>query len=132
MHDAVVTAGYDRTFDELPAHRANGAVLGASRRRRPRGRAAGWPIELDPGVRLDLGGIAKGYAADRAAGVILAAVGPCLVDAGGDIALHGKAWPVGVETGQSTITLEFPGGGIATSAATGAAGGAAAAASSTI
>jgi thiamine biosynthesis lipoprotein ApbE len=37
------------------------------------------------------------------------------IDAGGDIALHGKAWPVGVETDQGTITLEFAGGGIATS-----------------
>ena len=114
VHDAVVAAGYDRTFDELPAHRANGAVLGAPCGGGVHVDAAGSTIELDPGVRLDLGGIAKGYAADRAA-AILAAVGPCLVDAGGDIALHGKAWPVGVETGQGTITLEFPGGGIATS-----------------
>ena len=130
VHDAVVAAGYDRTFDELPAHRANGAVLGALCGGGVHVDAAGSTIELDPGVRLDLGGIAKGYAADRAA-AILAAVGPCLVDAGGDIALHGKAWPVGVETGQSTITLEFPAAGSRPRAATGAAG-AAAAASSTI
>lgn len=114
VHDAVVAAGYDRTFDELPVHRAHGAVLGAPCGGGVHVDAAGSTIELDPGVRLDLGGIAKGYAADRAA-AILAAVGPCLVDAGGDIALHGKAWPVGVETGQGTITLEFTGGGIATS-----------------
>ena len=54
-------------------------------------------IELDPGVRLDLGGIGKGYAADRAA-ELLALAGPCLVNAGGDVAVRGGAWPVGVET----------------------------------
>ena len=41
-----------------------------------------------PGVRLDLGGIAKGYAAERAA-ELLALAGPCLVNAGGDLAVRG-------------------------------------------
>ena len=45
-------------------------------------------IELERGVRLDLGGIGKGYAAERVAD-LLAAAGPCLVDAGGDIAVRG-------------------------------------------
>ncbi len=57
-------------------------------------------VTLPPGVRLDLGGIAKGWAADRAA-ERLAALGPCLVDAGGDIAARGAppgqpGWPIGV------------------------------------
>ena len=54
-------------------------------------------IRLAPGVRIDLGGIGKGYAAERAA-EILATAGPCLVNAGGDVATRGGAWPVGVET----------------------------------
>ena len=61
-------------------------------------------------MRLDLGGIGKGYAAERAA-ELLALAGPCLVNAGGDIAIRGGSWPVGVEH----ITLQLGGGGLATS-----------------
>jgi thiamine biosynthesis lipoprotein len=68
-------------------------------------------VELEPGVRLDLGGIAKGYAADRAC-ELLALAGPCLVNAGGDVAVRGGAWPVGVAPG---LTLELAAGGLATS-----------------
>ncbi len=110
VHDAVVAAGYDRTFDELPRDggpvptaRCGGAV-----------RVDGRRIELDPGVRLDFGGIGKGYAADRAADV-LAAAGPCLVNAGGDVAIRGGAWPIGIETGRDTLTVELMGGALATS-----------------
>ena len=62
VHDALLAAGYDRTFSELddgpppaPPSPAGGGV-----------RVDGTRIELEPGVRLDLGGIAKGYAAERA------------------------------------------------------------------
>ena len=71
-------------------------------------------IELDPGVHLDLGGIAKGYAVDRAA-KILGELGPCLVDAGGDIAARGRGWPIGLDTGDGTLTLELGDGAVATS-----------------
>ena len=71
------------------------------RRRAPRAcgggvRLTGTRIELDAGVRLDLGGIGKGYAAERAA-ELLAQAGPCLVNAGGDVAVRGGSWPIGVE-----------------------------------
>lgn len=105
VHDAVVSAGYDRTFAELgdaspgPPHRCGGTV-----------RVTGSRIELEPGARLDLGGIAKGYAAECAA-QLLALTGPCLVNAGGDIAVRGGAWPVGVED----ATIELSEGGLATS-----------------
>lgn len=105
VHDAVVAAGYDRTFAELVD-----GELGAPA---PGGGAVhvrGARIELADGVRLDLGGIAKGYAAERAA-EILGVHGPCLVNAGGDIAVRGGAWPVGVED----VTLELAQGGLATS-----------------
>jgi thiamine biosynthesis lipoprotein len=57
-------------------------------------------ITLHEGVRLDLGGIAKGWAVDRAV-ALLGAHGPALVDAGGDIAVsaplsNGQRWPIGV------------------------------------
>jgi thiamine biosynthesis lipoprotein len=71
----------------------------------------GASIELGAGVKLDLGGIGKGYAADRAA-ELLAAAGPCLVNMGGDIAVRGGAWPIGVT---AELTLELSGGGMATS-----------------
>lgn len=111
VHDAVVAAGYDRTFDELPSDRAGNLVPV------PAGgnvRIAGCRIELEPGVRIDLGGIGKGYAAERAAEP-LATAGPCLVSAGGDIATRSGSWPVGVETDSGTITLELSGGALATS-----------------
>ena len=50
--------------------------------------AAGREIRRPPGVRLDLGGTAKGFAADRAA-ASLAGQGAFAVDAGGDIVLGG-------------------------------------------
>jgi FAD:protein FMN transferase len=110
VHDALVAAGYDRTFDEIAA---DGEPGGA----RPCGGEVhidGRRIELEPGFRLDLGGIAKGYAVDRSA-ELLGTAGPCLVNAGGDLAAHGRSWPVGVETADGQITLALEDGAIATS-----------------
>ena len=110
VHDAVIAAGYDRTFDAVEPDASAGAI---GTRHRCGGRVAidGLTIELQPGVRLDLGGIGKGYAADRVADV-LAVVGPCLVNAGGDLAVRGGSWPVGVT---DDVTLELTRGGLATS-----------------
>ena len=114
VHDALAAAGYDRSFELVPAgNDAPVLVETACGGGVSIDRAAGL-IRLDPGVKLDFGGIAKGYAADRAL-AILADAGPALVDAGGDIALAGKPWPVGVETSDGTITLELSEGGLATS-----------------
>ena len=112
IHDAIVAAGYDRSFEQVDprcqarclAPRAAGGAVSVE----------GSRIELDPGVRLDLGGIGKGYAAERAA-EILATAGPCLINAGGDIAVRGGHWPVGVETAGEPLTLELSRGGLATS-----------------
>jgi thiamine biosynthesis lipoprotein len=109
VHDAVVAAGYDRTFADVPAEAPGPAPSPA-----PCGgavRVDGSTIELGPGTRLDLGGIGKGYAVDRVA-ELLALAGPCLVNAGGDLAVRGGTWPVGVT---DEITLELTRGGIATS-----------------
>jgi thiamine biosynthesis lipoprotein len=103
VHDAV--AGYDRTFEEIeatearpPAPVGGGVELDGDR------------VVLDPGARIDLGGLAKGYAVDNAWDV-LAAIGPCLVDAGGDIRVRGR-WAVAVEGGP---TLELSDAAVATS-----------------
>ena len=114
VHDALVGAGYDRTFAQVPSKSVAPPEAPARCAGGVRINGETSTIELDPGVRLDLGGIAKGYAADRAA-AILAEAGPCLVDAGGDIALGGRPWPVGVETPDGTLTLELSEGGLATS-----------------
>ena len=71
---------------------------------------SGRTIELAGGTRLDLGGIGKGYAVDRAC-ELLAMVGPCLVNAGGDLAVRGGSWPVGA----GGVTLLLESGAIATS-----------------
>ena len=112
VHDAVVAAGYDRSFEHVPPdgeRRAAPPAPGAGRVL-----VDGSRIQLEAGVRLDLGGIGKGYAAERAA-ELLATAGPCLVNAGGDVATRGGSWPVGVETGGELLTLELSGAALATS-----------------
>lgn len=105
VHEAVVAAGYDRSFELVPAVAAAPALSPV------RHTAAGvrdGVIRLDQDVRLDLGGIGKGYACERAA-EILATAGPCLVNAGGDIATRAGAWTVSVETAAEPLTLELSG-----------------------
>jgi thiamine biosynthesis lipoprotein len=98
---ALEAAGYDRSFDQLapaiagtppPAHAADWRALKLDRRTRT--------VTLPAGVRLDLGGEAKGWAADQAARR-LAEAGPALVDAGGDIGVSGpmadgSPWPIAI------------------------------------
>ena len=114
VHDALVAAGYDRTFELLVGDSATVAPPRTAGGVRVRGRR----IELDPGVRLDLGGIGKGYAVDRAV-ALLAPLGPCLVNAGGDLAVAGVpeegVWPVAVETPSGPLTLGLERGALATS-----------------
>jgi len=79
----------------------------------------GRKARIEPGMSLDLDGIAKGYAADLAAetlkkrGCIRA-----LVNAGGDIRLYAeqgsKPWRLAIEGGNVKIVLKH--GGVATSA----------------
>ena len=119
VHDAVVAAGYDRSFDLMdrdgpgeapPGPLACGGRLSVDRAARE--------IRLEPGARLDLGGIAKGYSADRVSDLLRAA-GPCLVNVGGDLAVRGVprdgTWAVGVETSDGTMSLSLESGAMATS-----------------
>ena len=126
--DAMLAAGYDRTFEELEPNTGSLAAPSSMD-------GSGWwdiicdpALELvyvPPGVRFDLGGIGKGWAADRAAEQ-LAPVGPALVDAGGDIAVsgppvEGEGWPISVTdprdpSGETSLmTLKVAQGGVATS-----------------
>lgn len=98
---ALEVAGYDRSFAAVeaeedspldPAEACADAFRGIERDPTTR------TIRLPPGTRLDLGGTAKGWCADRMARS-LAHLGPALVDLGGDIATMGSpegGWPVAV------------------------------------
>lgn len=132
--DALVQAGYDRSFDALQADGSRFASTWLS---------TGFPdfevgvpflsdiiadestrsIYLPRGAHLDFGGVAKGWAAHQAMERLKVA-GPALVSAGGDIAvsglrLDGEAWPVDVEdpfhAGAYLETLYLEDGGVATS-----------------
>ena len=106
VHDALLAAGYDRSFELLspddarPAGPAPGARGGVE--------IADGVIALHGGARIDLGGIGKGYACERAA-EILATAGPCLVNAGGDIATRDGVWTIAVETPDGPLALELSG-----------------------
>lgn len=78
-----------------------------------------------PGMRLDLGGIVKEYAADRVAQLCRdAGIGHGMVDLGGDLAVigahtDGSAWRVGIKTPdapeQASAHIDIDHGGLATS-----------------
>ena len=96
---AVVRAGYARSLTGHPRAdlRAALAAAPAPAPGRPAA-AADWrrvrvddragTIARPPEVRIDLGGSAKGLAADLAA-ALLAPYGPCAADMGGDVRVHG-------------------------------------------
>jgi thiamine biosynthesis lipoprotein len=99
---ALEAAGYTQSFDQLPAssfiaESSRPAVDGLVQiKRDPVTRS----LQLPPDMRLDFGGVAKGWAAHQAM-QRLEHLGPVLVDAGGDIAVSGtrtggQPWLVGV------------------------------------
>jgi thiamine biosynthesis lipoprotein len=122
VHDALVAAGYDRDFDDLLAG-ARAALHPAV----PCGRWAEAEVDdrtltLPAGIHLDLGGIAKGWTADRAAEDALAAGLPwVVVNAGGDLRIAGAApiLEISVEDPADPDLeigrLRLSGGGLATS-----------------
>ncbi len=124
--EALMRAGYEQSFECLPcdspAFSLTPEPLSVRLGDLP-AEASTRTLVLPPGTGLDFGGIAKGWAAQRAV-ERLRARGPALVDAGGDIAVsgprvHGEPWPIGVadpfqpERHLEIIHLEA--GGVATS-----------------
>jgi thiamine biosynthesis lipoprotein len=107
--NALEQAGYDRSFEELRS--APGAYAEPKSGNTWRYRFAdvcleedGRRVWLPPEMRIDLGGIAKGWIAEQAAQRLAAWSTACAVDAGGDLCL------VGLPAGESAwhITLEDP------------------------
>ena len=124
--DALVSAGYDRSFSLIPDNvfGAQPAQIGFI----PRLAEIDWDpttstLWLPPDVHLDFGGVAKGWAADQAARR-LSTFGAALVDGQGDIAItapqaDGSPWQIGVanpfEPTDNILLLHIPKGGVATS-----------------
>jgi thiamine biosynthesis lipoprotein len=122
--DALHRAGYDRPFEEITANKETtnswidiqplSLVLYDEESR---------SICLPPGIHLDFGGIAKGWAAQQAVERLMKS-GPTIMNAGGDISLSGpclceEPWPIGIsnpfQPDQDLAILHLSGGGIATS-----------------
>ena len=113
VHDAIAAAGYDRSFELIdgsgprpPAAPPRcGGRVGVDR--------AAARVTLQPGYRLDLGGIAKGWGADRVLALLRQAV-PALVNAGGDVAAAGGRGRSG-STHRTDDDARVHRGGLATS-----------------
>jgi thiamine biosynthesis lipoprotein len=124
---AVVKAGYDRSLVGHPRADLEQALAAAPQPRAaaPSPHAAWRRVHVDdaagtiarpPGVQLDLGGGAKGLAADLAT-ELLAAHGPCAADLGGDLRVSGvhEVLVPNPVTGMLADVLELDGDAVATS-----------------
>jgi len=130
MHDALVHLGYDRPFDQLDG---SGSEAGAvASRHRSQGLSnlsfsSTVSVQVDAGVHLDLGGIAKGFAADLISAELMdAGAWGALVNLGGDLRVRGLP-PSGltwsVEIGEAALgansdvlsRVHLQSGGVATS-----------------
>jgi FAD:protein FMN transferase len=128
---ALRRGGYSNSRAEVPAGSLRRALESAPERRPARAHpAASWRavavddragvIRRPPGLELDLGGSAKGWAVDLVAGKLVRH-GSCAVDCGGDlrvVAGRGAPWEVRVRhplSGEIVHTLRVRAGGVATS-----------------
>jgi len=124
--DALLEAGYDRSFESLQLHSGPSRIVGV----KVAGLAenvicdpASRSLNPEEGTHLDLGGVAKGWAADKASRR-LKPYGAALVDAGGDIAITGQRpggepWAIGIsdpfQPEKNIATLLLNDGAVATS-----------------
>ncbi|MGB2839376.1 MAG: FAD:protein FMN transferase [Actinomycetes bacterium] len=101
----LVSAGYDRSFHDVPAESRASAGRDSSSHAvstwRPRVDTGRTTIELGPDP-IDLGGIGKGWCVDAAAAILATEVPSFLVNAGGDLAVSGDGpdgdgWTAAVE-----------------------------------
>ncbi len=130
--------GYDRDFSLLARSSAETTpgdmqvTLPAGQWREIKLDAKARRIRLPPATRLDLGGIAKGWAADRVIKRLLPHVANVLVNVGGDMRMRGgpqpgETWAVGISnhsdegnpgSAKHHAIITFGHGGLATSGAT--------------
>lgn len=135
--EAMQLAGYDRPFNELEEELDGpepGAFVSSRRDLNRVGERlpalegiqrdeATHRVCLAPGTGLDLGGVAKGWAAHQAM-LRLSVIAPSLVSAGGDVAMSGprasgEPWQISLEKprepGSYLEMFYLEGGGVATS-----------------
>lgn len=129
--DALENIGYDKSMDEVRAH---GVARSATQVQRPtydfgsiEYDAQTHAIRLVRGIRIDLGGIAKSWIAERAAQRLAEFSKACTVNAGGDMFMIGlpeaePAWSVALEDprdpAQTLAILRVGPGAVATSTVT--------------
>lgn len=119
---ALEAAGYRNSFETLTTPVIWPGVVTATPWQALEWDASQRAVRLPTGMRLDVGGIAKGWCADVAA-QRLSEHGPALVDAGGDIALNGApdpGWPIALARptllpAGEAVQLCLGPGGVATS-----------------
>lgn len=126
---ALERAGYAHSFETLQV--PGGVAERAFAILKNENTAPRWSVDKQTrtvtrpaGTRLDLGGVAKGWAAEQTA-IVLGELGAVLVDAGGDIVMSGApqegAWligienPCGPETEKRLPVLQIAQGAVATS-----------------
>ncbi len=122
----IVSAGYDRDYDELrdqdcsapvPAPEPVPAVAQPVRELDRRRRY----VRFAPGAQLDSGGIGKGLAADLVSEELMRhGAAACLVNLGGDLRVRGdkgSPWEIGVDSEGpgSDLSVRLAAGGLATS-----------------
>jgi thiamine biosynthesis lipoprotein len=138
---ALLAAGYTRSFDEIGQREIDVSKVNAQATSNWRGGrwheisldATARTITLPASVALDLGGVAKGWAADEVVRRFLYAFPAYLIDLGGDLRMRGepepsKGWLIGIEDPRATpgpgasatqpqylAAIELLHGGIATS-----------------
>jgi thiamine biosynthesis lipoprotein len=130
--DALEAAGYDRSIELIRkggTHPPRRVAPQPDRWKEVLVDTTGRTVRLPVGVRLDLGGIGKGWAADRA-GTMLQPFGAGMVSAGGDIrawgdqpgAQPGQGWLVALDQpaqpGEDLAWLRVRDGAVATSSIT--------------
>ncbi len=102
----LMRAGYDKSMDVIRAEGATQKAASAAEKRAPfsavRIDPAEGRVRMPAGMQLDLGGIAKGWIVEEAAGMLNTKVEACAVSAGGDIFFvgepaDGQKWRVALE-----------------------------------
>jgi FAD:protein FMN transferase len=103
---ALERVGYDRSIERVRAEGAAPAQPGAAKTRPSFGEMEladqGFAVHLPAGLRIDLGGIAKGWIAEQAARLLNRYAPACAVNAGGDQFTCGlpagePGWAVAIE-----------------------------------
>jgi FAD:protein FMN transferase len=114
--------GYDRSFEPIPARSPRGRRVGPGGGwRRVWLNPADRSVTLPPGIGVDLGGIAKGMAVDAAVQCLRdAGLGPMMVNAGGDLRIHGQPpgggdWSIAIAGGCGQLRVPLAAGALATS-----------------